>query len=663
MKDVKKIQTIVPISIDDYWSCDTDKKAEQIILLHEKYGYEIFMLAIPSHVGSNYEYPSKESWLEYANKFSEIKRKLAPYGLIFGWWIGETITGGLSDEIGHMVNADGITVENRECTLDSVFIKRFSEDIAAFSKLAKPAFIMLEDDFYIGGGCFCDKHLNEFAKIAGRYYSREELKALAESKSDIKTLKMWREFSNNTLISLAKTVRNELDRESPEIPIGTMRPGCGGCDDGNTERLISTLAGENNIPFSRINGCFYCGVDEYDMPFHLYTALAAKQEIKCDFKAIYEADYYPHTRFFHSAAQMRAMLGIIFSYGFDCAQYFAAPYTSTDRMLEEPAYSEMYTGELKRFDEVKRIAQNSSLCGAELPYSVFYHTLPGEGTEQQWLQCLGLFGIPYTTEKSSVACWDSVMAKYSDDSTVKEYLSKGLLLDGEAAKILCDRGYGEYLGAEFTGYLNGNGEFNQGSQEVICEKLCTPERAMPNARHWCSTGNGHNRKIIPNAAECEIVSELYNVKGEFISVAMTRYENSLGGRVVIMGLTLRGNRSQSLLNYARQRIIQDMIKWCGGEYAYVRHTPMVNCTMNEANDENDGFIGMLTLVSLCPDDLVDVNIYLPEKWRLAKSFLSLKASGEWEPLDYVLTDDGIKLTEALRHDYPLYILAEKATEA
>lgn len=108
MKKNRNIKTVIPISADDYWSYDTNKKAEQIILLHKQYGFETFMLSIPSHVGSNYKYPERKDWEAYAEKFSEIKNKLKPYKLTCGWWIGETITSGLSNEMQHMINKNGV---------------------------------------------------------------------------------------------------------------------------------------------------------------------------------------------------------------------------------------------------------------------------------------------------------------------------------------------------------------------------------------------------------------------------------------------------------------------------------------------------------------------------------------------------------------------------
>lgn len=656
----KEIRTIVPISLDDFWVDDIDKKAEQIIALHKEYGFKEFLLAVPSHVGSNYEYPPKSFWTEKAKLFAEIKNKVSGFGIKCGWWIGETVTGGFSDEMGSMIRSDGTPISNKQCVLDPVFVKRFSEDAAEFAKIAKPEFIFLEDDFFIGEGCFCERHLNAFAERMGRYYSREELKRLGEGTEDIEALRKWREFSNDTLISLAKALREAIDKASPEIPIGAMQSGWCDFSGDITERLGKTLAGERHTPFSRFEGSFYCGVNEGDIPYGMYGTLARKQHIKCEFETIYEADFYPHTRFFHTASEMRTLLALVFSYGYDGALFFAVPYVSTDKPIEEPGYAGMYKEEYKRFNEVSRLAKKCKIKGAELPYMPFYQHLSGSSGRSEWIKVLGKFAIPYTSEKSEVAFWDETTAKYSDDETVREYLAKGLFLDADAARVLCERGYGKHIGVDAGDIVRfEQTEFNQGAQEVVCEGFAGDGRSMTSAYHWCPHGNGVNRYLTPNNPNCELVTELYSARREFISAAMTFFENDLGGRIVAMGTTLKGNSSQNLFNYPRQRLLQDLITRCGGEYVFARHAPRVHCTMNEFSDDTEEMIGMITLISYCPDDMSRFELYLPEKWRKASEFLTIGQNGQYEKLSFTATEDGISVGERLRHNRPLYIIAKK----
>ena len=328
---------------------------------------------------------------------------------------------------------------------------------------------------------------------------------------------------------------------------------------------------------------------------------------------------------------------------------------------DEDQYNEMFAREHKRFTIVYNVAKDCELKGVELCFDPFYNTVSKTGVywDPLWTRTLGLFGIPHTSKKSDVACWDSVQAKYADDATVKEYLSKGLLLDGDAAKILCERGYGEYLGVKMGDVVTlGVGDFDQCSHEVVRKEFVGELSGyyMPNTRMWNLLGNGVLYAVEPIDSKCEIIPEFETFRHDVVASALTRFENSLGGRVVVMGTTLKGNLSQCLFNRQRQELIQNLIKWCGGEYAYVKRASKVFCIMNEAKTADADFKGMLTLINLSSDEYENMKVYLPDKWRNCKELLKLNIDGEWEALNYVPTDDGICLKDELRNGHPLYIL-------
>ena len=50
-------------------------------------------------------------------------------------------------------------------------------------------------------------------------------------------------------------------------------------------------------------------------------------------------------------------------------------------------------------------------------------------TTSLWVKCIGLFGIPMTTEDADIAFWDAPQATYADDATILRQLGRGLLLN------------------------------------------------------------------------------------------------------------------------------------------------------------------------------------------------------------------------------------------
>ena len=183
-------------------------------------------------------------------------------------------------------------------------------------------------------------------------------------------------------------------------------------------------------------------------------------------------------------------------------------------------------------------------------------------------------------------------------------------------------------------------------------------RNMP-AAHMFAASNGVLLEVKPTDPACEVISDAVSFREERLCAAMTRFQNALGGRVVVMGMTLENNRSQSLFNYRRQRLLQDLLVWCADRYVFVREAPDVFTIQNEARDPAaSGFFGMVTLISLCEDPLDEVRLHLPPRWREAKAFRALDRAGRWQPVTCERDGCGLCVRRSLGYLEPLCLLAE-----
>lgn len=659
------LDIIIPIALDLDWPT-YDIIVSEILEQHNNYGFTRFALATPGAGWRSVGYPPKEHFINQAELFLKIKNTLTAYNIECGWWITATLKSGHSEDFIPQVKTNGENHPFSNCPLDPNFRKIFSENIALFAKIAKPAFIITEDDYSIGAadGCFCKYHLDEFAKRQGKYYSRDELTKIFSQKTpqDFEIIRKWRELLKDSLVGLCQAIRNEVDKESPEIPIGYMQAFTADKDGDCTLAISKALAGKKHIPFSRLYGTFYGGVDIKHMPFVMYHPLYTKQHINCDFRFYHESDTFPHTRFFTSGAHMRAIMSTAYSYGFDGSTFQTQQLL--DKPNEETAYGKMFAEERNRFNIIHRIAKQCELNGVQIDYDPFWNTVDSSKsiTEPLWTGCISRFGIPYTTLNSTITFWDEIQAKYADDTTIKEHLSKSLFLDGDAAKCLCARGYGKYIGIEIDGDVLENNTivYDLGAREIICEKFIHDDngRNMPSAHMFSPKGNGKLLKINVIDKRCEIISEFYTYQKNYISPAMTRFENELGGKVIVMGITLDRNNSQSLFNYRRQRLIQELITWCSDEFVFVKEAPDVFLITNKAvNPQESGFLGMMTLINLCEDTLNDTELHLPPQWKNA-SFSILDKNANWHELNFIRTADGIIINEELKYIDPIYILVK-----
>jgi hypothetical protein len=278
-------------------------------------------------------------------------------------------------------------------------------------------------------------------------------------------------------------------------------------------------------------------------------------------------------------------------------------------------------------------------------------------SEPHICRTLDLFGIPYTTKKAKVTFLDERLAKYLPDSEIKEYLSGGLFLDGGAARELFLRGFGEYIGVSV-------GEnvavppicYDLGAREVIKPPFDKFSRGknMPIAHMYAPKGNGKLLELSPICSTVEVISEAYTFDKKFITAAMTRFENPLGGRIVVMGMTAKGNMSQSLFNYRRMRLFEELIKWCGGDVPLVRGEPCIHLIFNRAKRGED-FSHLVTAINLGDDAIDLLSLYLPEEMR-GKKIFHLNAEGEWMETDAVFADDTVEIKLTAEACEPIYLL-------
>lgn len=655
---------IIPIALELDWST-VENTVKDILEQHNNYGFAKFALACPDKGWRSEGYPPVERIQALAEMFLAVKNQLAEYGIVCGWWNTLTIKSGPSELFSGIVKSNGEKHPFGNCPLDENFKERFSKDIALFAKIADPAFIILEDDYSLkaSDGCYCKKHLDEFAKRQGTYYSREEIVAAGEQTTPeaLALLRQWRTLLKDSLVGLASSIRKELDVCSPHIPAGIMQSGGTDFDGNCVEEIARALAGENHTPFCRFFGAFYHSYSTKDIPCLLYHCLYNKQHIADDFIFYHETDSYPHTRFYTAAAHIKAIMATVYSYGFDGSTF------QTQQILdcpnEEVVYGKMFSKERLRFNAVHNVAKQCCLKGAQVAYDPFYNTLANgvSQAEPLWLKCLSRFGIPYITKDSEIVFWDLRQAKYAEDGEIMKALSKTLFLDGDAAKILCQRGYGAFIGAQIgKDVAEGNRlVYDLGAREVISDQFAQKGkgRYMTSAHMYNPLGTGKMYEVIPTESGAEIISEFYDFKKQYISTSMLRFENSLGGKVVVMGLTLDNNKSHALYNYRRKRIFEKLLAWAECDFAFVKEAPEMFAIENRAKDPDvSGFQGMLTLINYCEDELDSVDIYLPEKMRAISRLCTLEQDGNWREIEFTRLEDGIRVYEKLSHLTPIYLL-------
>ena len=660
-----QLDVIVPVSIELDWPTETDV-IRNILELNRKYGFRRFALACPGAGWRSIGFPPMEHFRKLAEFFRRVRQETEPSGIECGWWITLTLKSGPDPRWNRMVRMDGTETPMASCPLNPVFRETFARSIAAFAEIAKPAFTLTEDDFSINAaawyeGCFCPHHLAEFARRTGRSYTREELKDIFERKTpeSLQLRQQWRTLMRDSLADFAKAMRDEVDKVAPETPMGTAQSGSWDQDGDATEAVTRAMAGKNHIPFCRFYGTVYGGENIAAIPNLVFHALYSKQHVGKDLRYYHECDTFPHTRFFTSAASLRVITTAACSFGCDGLLFY------TQQILDDPneedAYSRMFAEECRRFETISAAARQCQVKGVRIHHDPFRSSLQPE-MNSGWIESLGAFGIPVSTLPAGVTFLSGTQPESFSDAELKELLSSALILDGDAAISLQQRGYGKYLGVKVEGNpVTGMEQFDLGGREVI-EPAFIPEcrgRHMHRADFFAPRGRGSMHELVPQDPGCEIITRTVTFQQKPLGIGMTRFRNQLGGKVAVMGMGVGGNCSSSLLNYRRQQLIRELVIWCCDEFVIARGNARVYTIMNEAADpEKAGFAGMLTLTNLNADDLDSVTLHLPPKWRNYRTWQRLDRDGGWADFPYSLDGGTIRLELPLRYARPEILLVK-----
>lgn len=648
---------IVPVNAD---SVESAKK--KITWLHEKFGFTRFCLSGLTKGHRSMGYPTREEYVTGAKMFAEIREWIKGQGLSVGWFCCLTVKSGRADSFTPIIKADGSAHPFANCPADEGFAEALASDIAAYADIARPDFIFLEDDFSVSAaaGCYCERHLSMLEEKVGRRLEREELvKILADTSAEALTVKRaFADVKRESLVALATKIQIAVEKSCPEIPIGLMQSGASERDGDMTEAVTKALAGERHTPFVRLHGTFYCGFKAKQLPAVMFNALYKTEHIPSDILCYHESDSYPHTRFYSSGKEMSAMLSAAYSLGMVGSIFFSMQ--SLDEPFEEPSLGKHFAREYARLRTICEIARDSAPFGVELSYDSYIGDVYESMCMNQFKECIGRFGIPFTTKEANVALWDGRYAKYADDVTVMRYLSRGLILDADAAKILCRRGFGKYLGVNVGDPLTKSNPklvYDLGAKEVITEKFAAEGegRKMWCGHAYCPAGGREWVLLTPTDESTEVVTEARDFRGNLLCPGMTYFENELGGKVCVISQSIEDNHSQSIYNYRRMALLQRIITLMSDEYPYVKGAPDVYLIATKPKSESD-ILASLTLINLCTDDNEDTVIYLPPTLCCATEFLTINKNGDIVPLDAEICQEGIKLTEPLRYCEPIYII-------
>ncbi|MBO4540241.1 MAG: hypothetical protein J5781_08160 [Clostridia bacterium] len=593
----------VPVAIDRVTYENMDAHIEEFKRIHAD---RVFLCLFKNFMDG------REELDEQLKKFGAFRERIHAAGMEAGIWL---------DILGHASAGIGYKVANKRYTpLEGVFgkckdsfcplDKKFEKDYKAYIKRiaeAGPDIIMFDDDYRFsvrsyGIGCFCKEHRKLIAEKTGKRRTKIGLFNKVFSGPANPERDAWMNVMGESLIGFARSMRETVDGVDEKI-----RLGCCMCldtldlDGTNALELAKAFAGRTKPYFRTIGAPYWHVCAEWGDS--RAVAEYTRQEMAWfdgeDVEMFAEGDVFPRPRYVVPSAYLECYdaylhadgRGGILKYMFDYKYELGYETGYLDHHVKNydvmKAVAEAFRGKkqvgvelyepmqkIRTWDFDKTLLPQKDLLsppptgkGARFfdglirkPYYSVWNVfekmqrIPGYsfGLAQRLIAANGIPTV-YAKGDGAVVCFGE-----SARSLPEEYLSRGLVLDSRAAKILTERGFG-------VGFVSDKIVQPKQEEYTFGSDLTLPKRNFL-------------RALICDS-KAEAVS-YYRPSGE---VASYFYVNEKGQSFYVLGvdsvyLPLKGEDAY-FINYYRARAIKENLTRVAGKKLVACSDKNINLTL------------------------------------------------------------------------------------
>ncbi len=497
-------------------------------------------------------------------------------------------------------------------------------------------------DFY----CYCDIHLDKFAELTGKRYSREELVAEVLKPGTPTQLRLqWRKFLGDTMTETADWIRKEVQSVSSQTRMALMTscPDVHSVEGRNWKEMLTALSGEYT-PITRPMCYNYTGttvpVKQFAQTFRYMSQSMATLERIMGKEGVEFGPELENTRFTTWSKSVGSS-----KYVMTVAQLLGAPQItlSLNDLDGSPINDEPATVPLLR-DSKPRLQTLADLnlrdwkkqglmfiddenSAGKVPLEEENAKMQDLGLIRYWEESLLECGIPaYYGSGDEAAAGDNVVvlegytAWSPSAGELKKILAGAVLLDADAASVLRKRGFGDYLGVK-TGEAQMFGIMTEKYRAGVLPGVSG--RIPHRGSNWRSM----------ECAGATLVSEFIDAKNRY-HAGSAIYENSLGGRVAVYAGTGDFSPRGIFGNHLRLKWLHEILQWLSNAgfpvLAKVPHHALT--VVREIKGTR-----LLALANLGTDTLENLIFDMRYKNKISEIQV-LTVTGEWVKMDYLLTE-------------------------
>jgi len=361
-----------------------------------------------------------------------------------------------------MVSPDGEVSKACASFADPEWRKYICRVYGRFAKLGFRV-IWVEDDFryhnhdpLTWGGGFEPEVLNRFERKIGRRITRKEvvkniLKPGEPHPWRAMWMENWREIQIETAGDITKVVAGDAP-DKTKIGLMSSLPSTQSAEGRDWQKLFDVLTINGQVAHRP----HFAGYSESLGKDKVYSVMML--DIQKNFRPDYcevapEVENFPYTNWAKSDSMTWTDMALCMFYGSDALLLNLFPF-SGNPAGDEPQIGKLLDKSCPGLEWIsKKFSKNLQTCGVGIPWrqdaQAYVRTTKGQSMTELNASSLTPgeyllpYGIPVSADCQEVNAVFGSLAWAFDNDEIYNMLSKGLLLDGLSADILCQRGFGD----------------------------------------------------------------------------------------------------------------------------------------------------------------------------------------------------------------------------
>ena len=399
---------------------------------------------------------------EMVDLFVENMNILQENGFKVGAWLAPTIgygsthwgDNGAEKIFTGITSFDGILANGAFCPLDEKFEAEFLKLMKTLAKTGVKD-ILFEDDFNLGGGkrkavlfsCCCKKHLELYSKLAGEEFTADKIREKVMSGGKNKYRDAFLKLMGDTLRDFSGKIEKAVHEVDRSIRIGISANASSYITEGVTISELAKIIAGSAKPFIRMTGAPYWQ-NCVTLGPNIDAIRVQEYWNDEDIELLTEGDTYPRPRFWVPSAHLECYDMILRAEGKSqgILKYMIDYNYNADY---ETGYVENHFRNQKHYEKLKELFKNKEPVGLNvfenqnlLEYEDFSENDVEQYRDKEPLPLVSQWFLSDNSIPTSYGVKGLASCVFGANAHIvtEEILNDGVILDGEAAKILFEKG-------------------------------------------------------------------------------------------------------------------------------------------------------------------------------------------------------------------------------